>query len=62
MTTTSIEPERFRSPAYLAVLDETLSNEHLKISKQHLDDLRKQAEAGYPLEICGLLIGKVEGA
>ena len=59
MTTALYEPERFRSPAYLAVLDEAVTNEKLHVSKQCLDDLRLVAETGYPLEICGLLIGTI---
>ena len=59
MTTALHEPERFRSPAYLAVLDATQSNEKMHISTQNLSTLRQQAESGYPLEICGLLLGTV---
>ena len=59
LTTALYEPERFRSPAYLAVLDETMASEKLYISAQCLDDLRQMAETGYPLEVCGLLVGTV---
>jgi len=57
LTTTLIEPERFRSSAYLAVIDKTTTNEKLYISSQCLDYLRHLAETGYPLEVCGLLVG-----
>lgn len=30
----------------------------LTIKKQFLDEIKKQAEEGYPYEICGFLIGK----
>ena len=59
MTTALHEPERFRSPDYLAVLDEITSNEKLYISTQCMDDFRHMAETGYPLEVCGLLLGTV---
>ncbi len=59
MITTLIEPERFRSPDYLAVFDEALTNEKLHISAKNLSDLRRVAETGYPLEVCGLLIGTI---
>ena len=59
MTTALYEPERFRSPAYLAVLDEAATNEQLCVSTQNLDELRQLSEAGYPLEVCGLLVGTV---
>lgn len=59
MTTALYEPERFRSPAYLAVLDETVAHEKLYVSEQHLDQLRQVAKAGYPLEVCGLLVGTI---
>jgi proteasome lid subunit RPN8/RPN11 len=59
LTTALYEPERFRSPAYLAVLDEVATNEQLYISAQNLDQLRQVAEAGYPLEVCGLLVGTI---
>jgi proteasome lid subunit RPN8/RPN11 len=60
LTTALYEPERFRSSAYLAVLDETSTNEKLYISTQCLDNLRRVAETGYPLEVCGLLVGTID--
>jgi len=56
------EPERFRSPAYLAVIDDTTASEQLSISALCLDTLRREAEGGFPLEICGLLIGSMNEA
>jgi len=57
LTISKFEPERFRSPAYLAVIDETAACEQLFISQSCIDLVYRQAEAGYPLEICGLLVG-----
>jgi len=59
LTTAMHEPERFRSPAYQAVLDDTAAPAHLLISADTLNQMRSEAESGYPLEICGLLIGKI---
>jgi len=56
------EPERFRSQAYQAILDDTAAPALLQISSDTLDQMRSQAESGYPLEICGLLIGKITSA
>jgi len=52
-------PERFLSPAYLGVLDNTVSNISLRIAEAALAELRELAEAGYPHEICGLLVGRL---
>jgi proteasome lid subunit RPN8/RPN11 len=57
LTTSLYEPERFRSPAYLAVLDDRATDEKMYVSTQCLDQLRQVAETGYPLEVCGLLVG-----
>jgi proteasome lid subunit RPN8/RPN11 len=56
---TEFEPERFRSPEYLAVLDETPSDALMRIGPDCLDAMRTLAEAGYPLEVCGLLLGRL---
>ncbi|NPA52118.1 MAG: M67 family metallopeptidase [Aquificae bacterium] len=32
----------------------------LKIKKELIDQIKKQAEEGYPYEICGFLIGKID--
>ncbi len=60
MTISQFEPERFRSPEYLAVIDKTVATEHLDIRQSSIDLVYRQAEAGYPLEVCGLLIGHVD--
>lgn len=57
MTASAYEPERFRSPEYLAVLDQTPSQLSLTIPDRCLQAMGEQGEAGYPHEICGLLIG-----
>jgi len=57
LNTSSYEPERFRSPEYLAVLDQHPSDLHFNIPAHCLEKLRQYAAAGYPQEICGLLIG-----
>jgi len=56
------EPERFRSPEYLAVLDPHATSLKLTISSQHLKKMRGSGEAGYPHEICGLLVGHIDAA
>lgn len=53
-------PERFRSAAYTSVIDTRVADETLHIEAAALAAMRDQAEAGYPLEICGLLIGRLE--
>ena len=60
MTATVYEPERFRSPDYLNILDPNESTEKLLIPAACLDSMKRQGEAGYPHEICGLLIGRLE--
>ena len=60
MTTSVYEPERFSSPEYLAVLDESESPAQLSIPASCLEKIRSEGEAGYPHEICGLLIGNLE--
>ena len=62
MTLSKFEPERFRSTAYLAIIDETSASEQLFMPQTCIDLIRQQAEAGYPLEICGLLIGALTEA
>jgi len=53
------EPERFKSPEYLAVLDETSSSEVCHFSPSALNAMQEAAEKDYPLEACGLLIGTI---
>ena len=55
------EPERFRSAEYLAVLDHSDTPYRCTFSPSAKENMKTAAEAGYPDEICGLLIGKVEG-
>jgi len=54
------EPERFRSAEYLSVLDNTDAPGRLRISPAALNAMKLAAEAGYPNEICGLLVGHIE--
>lgn len=51
------EPERFNSPEYLAVLDETSAPEVCHFSASALSAMQEAAKKDYPLEACGLLIG-----
>lgn len=62
MTTAMYEPERFRSQAYQAVLDKTDASGRLHISPECLDSMCREAETGYPLEICGLLVGNIHAS
>lgn len=55
------EPERFRSPEYLAVLNDEPAIEVCSVSDAATRTMTSAAEAGYPLEICGLLIGTTDG-
>jgi len=57
LTTSKFEPERFRSSAYLAVIDDASALGQIHISESSMATLFQEAEKGYPLEICGLLIG-----
>jgi len=61
LTKSKFEPERFRSPAYLAVIDDTARPEHLYIKQSCIDLVYREAETAYPLEGCGLLIGSLDG-
>ncbi len=54
------EPERFRSAEYLAVLDQSGTEYRCSFTTTALDSMKQAAEAGYPHEICGLLIGRLE--
>jgi proteasome lid subunit RPN8/RPN11 len=51
------EPERFRSPEYLAVIDEEPATRHGSLSAAAIATMYREAERGYPLEVCGLLVG-----
>jgi len=54
------EPERFRSAAYRNVIDEHASALTVHIDTACVQQMEKIAEAGYPYEICGLLIGSLD--
>jgi len=54
------EPERFRSAEYLAVLDQSGTEYHCSFTDDALEAMHKASEAGYPHEVCGLLIGRLE--
>lgn len=56
---TTFEPERFRSPEYLDLIDPSLAMAQLKIPSFCLNEMRTAAEAGYPFEVCGLLLGNM---
>jgi len=51
------EPERFRSVAYQDVIDAHASVLTVHVDTACVRQMEKMAEAGYPHEICGLLIG-----
>lgn len=61
MTSAVYEPERFRSQAYQEIIDLSAASGCLNISTECLKRMQDEAEAGYPLEICGLLIGNITG-
>lgn len=58
--TTIPEPERFRSQDYLDVLDDSPAAEHCRISQSATQSMHASANAHYPLEACGLLLGKLD--
>jgi proteasome lid subunit RPN8/RPN11 len=53
------EPERFKSPEYLAILDEASVSEVCCFSPSALNTMQEAAKKDYPLEACGLLIGTI---
>ncbi len=55
------EPERFGSEAYVSVLEETDSALVCTFKANALHTMQDIAQAGYPDEICGLLIGLNRG-
>ena len=59
MTPSAYEPERFSSPEYLAVLDDSQSPATLSLPAACIEAIHNQGEGGYPHEICGLLIGSI---
>jgi len=52
--------ERFNTPAYRAVIDEDKDSRHFAISETATRLMQDTASAGYPHEVCGLLIGTVD--
>jgi len=58
LTISKFEPERFRSSAYLAVIDDAPAPECLSITQAGINLINREVEAGYPLEVCGLLVGQ----
>ncbi len=54
------EPERFRSQAYLDVLDKNSSEQTCQIETTAISAMHASAERHYPLEACGLLIGRMQ--
>ncbi len=51
------EPERFQTDAYRDVLSSLPATGRLMLGRQALTTMTEAACAGYPLEVCGLLIG-----
>ncbi|MDQ6979764.1 MAG: M67 family metallopeptidase [Mariprofundaceae bacterium] len=52
--------ERFNTAAYRAVIDEAQDSRHYTISEAATKLMQDTATAGYPHEVCGLLIGMVD--
>jgi proteasome lid subunit RPN8/RPN11 len=53
-------PERFLSPAYLAVVEDDESEQFCKFAAEAIQMMQDIATQGYPDEICGLLIGTAD--
>ena len=56
------EPDRFRSQAYLDVLDTEPCTRTVLLPGECARAMRVHAEQGYPLEVCGLLLGRIDDA
>jgi proteasome lid subunit RPN8/RPN11 len=52
------EPERFRSQAYIEIIDNQVSTQQCVFTDDAMTSMQAIAKQGYPLEICGLLVGK----
>jgi len=52
-------PERFLSPEYLAVLADTQAPQAATFHHRAFSHMQEIAQAGYPNEICGLLLGTI---
>lgn len=53
------EPERFRSQAYLDVLDDAPATALCRIAPGAMQSMHDSAARHYPLEACGLLLGRI---
>ncbi|OIO70416.1 MAG: hypothetical protein COW19_08865 [Zetaproteobacteria bacterium CG12_big_fil_rev_8_21_14_0_65_55_1124] len=53
------EPERFRSQDYLNVLDDVPAVERCRVTAAAMQSMHASAARHYPLEACGLLLGKL---
>jgi len=58
---TKYEPVRFRSPEYIAVWSEQVASSSYYILDGALEMMKTMAVSGYPNEICGLLLGRMDG-
>lgn len=56
---TLYEPVRFRSPEYMAVWSKEAAEQSYHIEEHALNDMKAIAMSGYPHEVCGLLLGKI---
>ncbi len=54
------EPERFRSRPYLDVLDKNSTTQRCRINNDAIHAMHASAARHYPLEACGLLIGRMD--
>ncbi len=54
------EPERFLSQEYLDVLSDTSATESCRISPAAMQNMHASAAFHYPLEACGLLLGRID--
>jgi len=54
------EPARFCSPEYIAVWSDQFATLPYRIAHNAEHAIKDMAVSGYPLEICGLLLGQVD--
>jgi len=54
------EPERFRSQSYLDVLADFPSTDTCRITPAAMNSMHASAARHYPLEACGLLLGRID--
>ncbi len=55
------DPSRFASPEYRAVIDEERWPGCVRWPKSVADAIAAHAARGYPREVCGLVLGSIEG-